>query len=105
MLSGEPQSFTNDGSADWDGEELEGSSIPPSVTPLYTGPGGSGGSPGEGGEDDEDDDDVPKVIFNAGIENLGASDRDMWMFRKQRWYPMEKNEANEYFPPGQEEGE
>ncbi|MBM1145534.1 VWA domain-containing protein [Alcanivorax sp. ZXX171] len=105
MLSGEPQSFTNDGSADWDGEELEGSSIPPSVTPLYTGPGGSGGSPGEGGEDDEDDDDVPKVIFNAGMENLGASDRDMWMFRKQRWYPMEKNEANEYFPVGQEEDE
>lgn len=105
MLTGEAQSFTNDGTAgDWGGEELEGGSIPPSVTPLSPPPGdddgdGSGdGDEGGGGGGGAD----PEVIFNVGLEVLGGEALAYDMFRKQRWSPMEKNDANEYFPPVQE---
>ncbi|MBF5055582.1 pilin biogenesis-like protein [Alcanivorax sp. 521-1] len=106
MLTGEAESFSNNGdAADWDGEELEGSSIPPSVTPLsYTDDGDDGDTGGgEGGEGNGGG--KPKVIFNVGLEVLGGDEIAYDMFRKQRWYPMEKNEANEYFPVGQEEDE
>lgn len=111
MVTGEAQSFNNDATAggDWDGEKLEGSSIPPSVTPISYigddgGDGGDGGA-GDGSGSGNGGGGQPKVNFNVGLEVLGGEEIAYNMFRKQRWIPMEKNEANEYFPPGQEEGQ
>ncbi|MFP1680704.1 pilus assembly protein [Alloalcanivorax sp. C16-2] len=109
MLTGEARSFNNDGTTSggdgdgstWEGEELEGGSIPPSVTPLSIDGGGDGGNGGDGDDDDDGGGD-PKVVFNVGLEVLGGEEIAYDMFRKQRWYPMEKNDANQYFPPGQE---
>ena len=107
MFSGEARSFTNDGSASWDGEELGNPGIPPSVVPLYlppdTGGGGDGEEDGDGDDDDSDTDPEPGTVrFNVGREFVGEDGIDYNNFRKRRWYQLEKNEANQFFPPGQE---
>lgn len=101
MLTGEPRSFNNDGDVSggegndgsWDGEELDSSTIPPSIIPIFHEGGGDDG--GEGGDSGE-------VQFCTGLECPGGVDLKYAMFRKQRWYPMKKNDANQYFPPAQE---
>jgi len=101
MFTGEAAGFTNDGSTSWNGTELDGSGIPPSVVPLYlpddgddedgggggNGNGGGGGGPGT-------------VSFGVGTEFIGEDGIDYNNFRKRRWYPLEKNDANQFFPPG-----
>lgn len=108
MLSGEAQSFSNDGSTsggDWEGESLDGSSIPPSVTPIFTQPETGGGEDGGGNDPSNGPNNGPEALFNVGLDVLGGEEIAYNMFRKLRWIPMEKNEANEYFPVGQEEDE
>jgi len=103
LLTGEARSFTNDGDVSggdgdggsWDGEELDSSTIPPSIIPIFEG--GSGG-----GDDDDEGPGNGEVQFCTGLECPGGVDLQYAMFRKQRWYPMKKNDANEYFPPAQE---
>tara|TARA_R110001606_G_scaffold84694_3_gene192439 strand:- start:10098 stop:13091 length:2994 start_codon:yes stop_codon:yes gene_type:complete len=100
LLTGEAQSFTNDGEisdgddvgGSWDGEELDSSTIPPSIIPIF------------GGDDSDEDNEGGngEVQFCTGLECPGGVDLQYAMFRKQRWYPMQKNKANEYFPPVQE---
>jgi len=60
--------------------------------------GGGGDGDGGGGDDDEDS---GGVSFNVGLEFIGDDGMNYNLFRKRRWYPMEKNDANEYFPPEQ----
>ncbi len=96
MITGEPASFTNDGEASWDGTKLITSAIPPGVVPVIT---DGGGGDGDGGGDD--DEDGSGVSFNVGLEFIGDDGMNYNLFRKRRWYPMEKNDANAYFPPEQ----
>ncbi|GAA5111848.1 PilC/PilY family type IV pilus protein [Alloalcanivorax gelatiniphagus] len=117
LITGEARSFTNDGSVpgggddgegdnggddggdgsdgggdgdngggggdDWGGEKLDTGGIPPSLDVIHT----------ESGD----------IVVCAGLVCPGMIDPDYAMFRKQRWYPMDKNEANQYFPPSQED--
>jgi len=100
MFTGEARSFTNDGSATWSGEELDNSGIPPSVVPIYLPP--DPPPPGPDPEPEPDPKNDGTVRFNVGREFVGEDGIDYNNFRKRRWYPLEKNDANQFFPPGQE---
>ncbi|WP_101675817.1 PilC/PilY family type IV pilus protein [Alloalcanivorax mobilis] len=86
MVTGEPRQFNNDGVLEggaWDDPlETDNGGIPPPVVPFY------------------DSDDTTK--FLVGAEVIGGEQNKFNNLRKHRWYPMQKNKANEYFPPVQE---
>ncbi|WP_262730195.1 PilC/PilY family type IV pilus protein [Alloalcanivorax marinus] len=100
MLTGEPRAFNNDGNVpSWDDPEPIGNTIPPSLVPIFL------GNPGSDNPDEEDPSGDPnsnKVVICSGAICLGDFQPRYPMFRKHRWYPMKKNDANEYFPPAQE---
>ena len=102
MLTGAARSFTNDGSANWSGEELDNSGIPPSVVPIYLPPPGPDDPDNDPNDPDNDPPEPGTVRFNVGREFVGEDGIDYNNFRKRRWYQLEKNEANQFFPPGQE---
>ena len=81
---------------------MDNSGIPPSVVPIYLPPPGPDDPDNDPNDPDNDPPEPGTVRFNVGREFVGEDGIDYNNFRKRRWYQLEKNEANQFFPPGQE---